>query len=113
MTATLIEARPLVEVLPPGKREQLLRAIDLIETNGWTHGMGGMPDYHTEDAEPLCLVGSIQQARADLGLPRLSNDDTARLAGFDCYEDAYLFNDGQGRTKDEVLAVLRREAEAA
>ena len=113
MTATLIEARPLVEVLPPTKREQLLRAIDLIETNGWTRGNAGMPDYHTEDAEPLCLVGSIQQARADLGLPRISADDHARMAGFDCYSDAYMFNDSERRTKDEVLAVLRREAEAA
>lgn len=87
-------------------KEILVKAKGLIEKHGWTQDK-----YHAPTGE-FCSLGAIRYAIWDC-LDRSSTDDvyykakTAFLRATDSgYSSDVAFNDAEGRTKDEVLAVF-------
>ena len=88
----------------------LAAAADLIEGRGWAQG------EHEDAAGRLCMLGAIRAAV--YGAPVLGAADdprfglalaAERLAAARCGRDLTGFNDSAGRTRAEVLAVLRAE----
>lgn len=98
--------------------ETLNKAADLIQRDGWTQGDEG---WFRKQGQPLCLEGAIQAA---LGIRPYDTDDDDELEAWfgPCpskqavrdyleHERAlYRWNDQQGRTQEEVVAVLRAAA---
>ena len=103
----------------------LLRAAERIEKYGWRQGDAG------EAGQPQCLVGAISSACDDLTPGRGAFDDTFMGAYGRAFDDTFMgaldrvisvveaddwtlgivqWNDDAGRTKDEVIDVLRRAA---
>lgn len=81
----------------------LLDAANLIETRGWHQG-----SYESKDG-CLCIFGAVHQA-ANHG----DYEEAWHLLWERTVTDSPIdWNDQPGRTKDEVLALLRETAEAA
>ena len=88
----------------------LERAADLLEEFGWCQGQFGSKGYGS-----FCAIGAIFEASVDL-----SNRNFSALAaplgykdGSDLGASLSRWNDREGRTKEEVVALLRSGAEAA
>lgn len=88
------------------------RAADLIEEFGWKQG-----DYGSKEQAGFCMIGALAEARVDLG--DIGRDSRVPKCYIGVTEDwlgndwNYQWNDEDGRTKDEVVARLRVEAERA
>lgn len=92
------------------------QAAQVIEDRGWKQGTVGT------DSAGMCIVGGIR---------RVANGDTRLLSNFSektilamsawmitnygphdpVYQHPITFNDNKGRTKDEVLAFMRKFAD--
>lgn len=114
--------------VPVTTREALHRAADLLEEFGWCQfhpakdddGWGCLP--YDKEARSFCLSGSIERAIFDLTGHKLRYDGpcpginitSARPGG---YKGKPKFNpkwnNASGRTRAEVVAVLREAAEAS
>lgn len=102
--------------------EVLDLAADLIEQRGWAKGTGWNETGEREGA-PLCLEGGIQAAMGLHTQPYADDPSEQWLAdmkacpAYQAVKDylnhpgtLYVWNDALGRTKDEVIAVLRGAA---
>lgn len=105
--------------------EQLIAAADLIERTGWTQehfardSRGKPVITMDESACCFCLIGALDRVR-DIGNPyswyshRVSLDALSRVVGTPAdWCSLSGWNDKKGRTKDEVVAALRKAAEIA
>lgn len=94
------------------QQEVLSQAAEILEEGEFTNGSKGM-----YEKGPMCYFGAVAQAMRDLlGMEgyiashnvraylRLSREEMA---------DIWRWNDVVGRTKEEVVARLRKAAEAA
>jgi hypothetical protein len=113
---SVIEVRKPAEVtVEVTRRDVLHRAADLIEEFGWRPGAGSFA-WHLR--EKTCLLGAVSRARWDFGdvcPPNMSRYDFgfAPLSpAFANANFAFAWNDASGRTKAEVVALLRAEADA-
>ena len=87
--------------------EVYLRAIEIIERDGWMSHLAGAPmpnNYMTA----RCMMRSIGAARGN-EQDGYGNGDANRL-GFSCFQEAFQWNDAPGRTASEVIARLRAAA---
>lgn len=116
MTATEHQAKPVAE--PVTERDILHRAADLLEEFGWTQGPYAA-DAEGHEVEPedgsarcFCLVGSIRRAASDFAHPFVDPRD-AHLYALTHVGQGGAWNESDGRTKAEVIAVLRAAAEKA
>lgn len=111
--------------VPVTRREALHRAADLLEEFGWCQwspardedGWNCLPC--DRGAQSFCLTGSIERAvfdltghdmRANGPLPGLSITNT-RPSGYTGRSFDPRWNNAPGRTKAEVVALLRERAE--
>lgn len=94
----------------------LNKAADLIEEHGWTQGAGGWGD-----GSNLCLEGAIYAAMGGSIWTEEYVDGERQLPKCRAYKAVveflewtqgplYRWNDETGRTKEEVVAVLRATA---
>ena len=81
--------------------EVLKEAAQIIEEHGWVQGKPGRP------GEGYCMVGAIQEVSGFT--PCLIT--AVGLVRSITQEDLAYWNDQPGRTKEEVLHVLRKAAE--
>lgn len=99
-------------------QDVLRQAADLIERTGWCQGVyardarGVITDFISDAAVEFCALGAIFHCEpegyaADVSAPEqlLVNRIGTRTVG--------EWNDAPGRTKDEVIATLRKAAEGA
>jgi hypothetical protein len=76
------------------------RAADYIQRRGWNrYEWFGMLDGASIDGAIHLYAGSVDVER-----------DALKLVGQECGEQPWRWNDRAERTKDEVLALLRRVA---
>ena len=113
---------PPPETKEPTKRDVLHRAADLLEEFGWCQGIGGMPGSSRHEGR-FCYLGAVARASYDFGAePSLDPyRDAAEVLGL-IYDwgrrgcavaKTFDWNDDTARTRQEVVARLRAEAEAA
>lgn len=96
---------------PQLTREVLEQALGLLERDGWAQNTYGPLDPKTRG--PRCMIGAvIAGCRAVSGWPNVeeSIDALGELSGVG--EKVSLWNDTRGRTKDEVLAAVRKAIDA-
>jgi hypothetical protein len=90
-------------------RQVLLDAADSIERLGWIqHALG-------TGSGPRCVLGAIHFAGAERGSGWLwtgTIDAVTKMHAALGRNNLPVWNDAPGRTKDEVLALLRRVATA-
>jgi hypothetical protein len=109
-----VETRPEVTI-----RERLHRAADLIEEFGWCQGHYRVCEFgHTDcrfhSPEAFCVYGAYRQSGADLGSGRGGWEElSAGLWRSDYIRNVACWNDQPGRTKAEVVAALRKAADAS
>lgn len=85
----------------------ILAAADLIEQQGWTQSQ--MKAYApTGEIIGYCLLGAIKQVAPNRFQLRARIYDHIRE---ETGRNPVQFNDATGRTKEEVIALLRRIAE--
>lgn len=105
-----------VQAPPVTKRDVLLRAADLLEEIGWCQGVAAkdengevvdMSEFSFTRCVAYCHNGAIAQAILDFGL----TFGDMEIGEYWSAENV-RFNDEQGRTKEEVVARLRAEANA-
>lgn len=100
-------------------QDVLRQAADLIERTGWCQGVSAMNDslipvpVDDPSACRFCAIGAIRHVGATRGCYIESVDAVHALALV--IDDDYigLWNDAPARTKEEVIATLRRAAETA
>lgn len=84
-------------------KEHLLRAADLLETKGWIQ-------EQVKSEKGFCAMGAIYET---CELDEVNNDCSCFLCvGVlrKVHEQLSDWNDEPGRTKEEVIALLREEA---
>ena len=84
-------------------QQTLLDAADLIEKKGWIQGANWRP------GRGFCVFGAIDRVAKNDG-PAF-NDAVKRVYSLIEGHGIAKWNDEPGRTKEEVLAMLRRAAE--
>lgn len=105
-----------MSVMDPNEARAILleKAAEVLETDGWCQRVKHAPDGSH------CLMGAIEEARIK-GAPQVYGfyDTLCRLAEFgqEIPESGpttpislVMWNDAPGRTKDEVISLLRRSA---
>ena len=81
----------------------LLDAANLIERHGWIQGAYGRPD------RGYCLFGAVFEAsKYDSDNPWAALVDQEVTGG-----DPIGWNDAEGRTREQVIGLLRSAAESA
>lgn len=106
--------------------ELITKAADLIETKGWTQGCnarnaaGERVYVDTPDAACFCVYGALAKCVEQELLGQLNDIAAAELSKYVSREFGELdgrsgqnivnYNDTPGRTKEEVLAVMRAVA---
>jgi hypothetical protein len=112
--------RERVEEKTVTKADVLHRAADLLEEFGWCRSVsartatGEGTSVCAQDAVQFCMLGAVHRAALDLGLdwPRPKGwKDWPPYKARDYLGLGWTFNDDPGRTKAEVVAKLREEAE--
>src|SRR5258706_10944450 len=90
-----------VEVELDAASLHLLRAIDYIQQHGWCQGEAYGPNG------TVCALGALDKTKE-----RLDHyfDAISRLLPFIGGKTVYRWNDACGRTKDEVIKVMREAA---
>lgn len=96
-------------------RDIIVRAIELLERPyGWTKGqmVGQRPESYG-GGQNYCAVGAIYQAKKELGMSSASAETAIRrvaaaISTSRTENTVIGFNDAPGRTKQEVVALLRR-----
>lgn len=92
-------------------QDVLRQAADLIERTGWCQG--DIYELGENGILGYCAEGAIREV-ADKSGERFDIRDLLALAETGTDGDAlYVWNDTPGRTKEEVIATLRRAAEMA
>jgi hypothetical protein len=79
---------------------QLINAADYIEKHGWCQ------NTYWDEQGRVCALGAIRRANA---LTRDANDAAFKMLRF-LDGSVHGWNDAPGRTKEEVVAVLRKVA---
>jgi hypothetical protein len=96
----------LVETRPATEADVLRGAIAVLEEYGWIQGRLG------DCAEGFCIMGAVRYAALTVaGDDMLGWFDVLEEAGLP--QDAGFWNDQRGRTKAEVVALLKRAAHLA
>jgi hypothetical protein len=91
-------------------RQVLLRAVELLERDGWRQGNYG-PIHANERPGPRCLVGALFCARQQLGAPYdVVNEIYVTLWDTVGRQSMISWNDRGGRTQQDVLDLLRSAA---
>ena len=78
-------------------------AAELLEQWGWQQGWYAHDGPHS----PMCLVGAVQKAYFGDPNTELNGPELKQLQEDLGIEDVVAWNDTPGRTKEEILAVLR------
>jgi hypothetical protein len=79
----------------------LLRAADYIQQHGWCQGKSFGPN------ETVCILGALDHTK---GSRRHFRDAVDKLRSFIGGGAVNKWNDACGRTKDEVLHIMRKAA---
>jgi hypothetical protein len=82
--------------------QALTVAHDYIERYGWAQNFGD-----TAELTPICPVKSLTMQNLDDRIYKLARRRIARVIGT---HDIISWNDSKGRTKEQVLAVLKQAA---
>lgn len=112
---SVIEERTETVALPVTRRDVLHRAADILEEWGWKQ-RASVWDGMTHRA--TCLLGAVHLATIDLQgrggrsyISPLCDTSKALDGAFGAPQQAWRWNDEPGRTKAEVVALLREAAE--
>src|SRR5258705_6221041 len=80
----------------------LLRAVDYIQHFGWCQGTAFGPN------DTVCTLGALERTKTYKGF--ISNDLFDRLRPLTGDRSIHNWNDAKGRTKEEVIKVMREAA---
>lgn len=100
------------------KAKVVKRAIQLLETKGWCQGHEALTllDIPVHALHPeaacFCIMGAIRRGIKDVGAKKDTIYDISfQLGTFIDMLDVTRFNDTEGRTKEEIIALLEKALE--
>lgn len=94
-------------------KEVLIAAKWMLENVGWCQGLFSKRD-DSGSIKAMCLVGAINRVQlTDAGYKKLLQEKSTTMLSKLLKQDVWIWNDTEGRTKEEVISLLDRAIKKA